>query len=107
MQGQRRSSRDAKNGTHGAHVAYKAAGPSEIPARALGATWTWTTSRRGLSQKCPDCPKLRLRRCPEPAQVRKRVDAGRVSAVECDLHRVLPDESHVLDAQLIMAQLLK
>jgi hypothetical protein len=41
---------------------------------------------------------------PETAQVRKGVDAGRVSALECDLHRVLSDERHVFDSQLIRTQ---
>ena len=34
----------------------------------------------------------------------ERVEAGGVPAFECDLERVLADQRHVLDAQLLLAQ---
>src|SRR5438105_12274210 len=39
-----------------------------------------------------------------PAQVAERVEAGRVTALEGDLQRVLTNQRHVADAQLFVAE---
>lgn len=43
---------------------------------------------------------------PEPAEIRERVDAGRVATFKCDLQGVLTDERDVPDEQLFRAQSL-
>src|SRR5260370_853423 len=75
------------------------AAPAETTARALGATWIWTTGRPRLSQTFAGLG-------PQAAEVRERVDAGRVAAFECDLERVLTDERHVSDEELFGAERL-
>src|SRR5258708_25005594 len=71
------------------------AAPAETTARALGATWIWTTAAGIISDFRP-----------QSAEVRERVDAGRVAAFESDLERVLTDERHVSDEQLFGAERL-
>jgi hypothetical protein len=70
--------------------------PVETTARSRGATWIWTTGRPGLSQTL-------ARIGPERAKVRERVEAGRVTALERDLKRILTDEGDVFDAELFGA----
>src|SRR5450756_2085461 len=73
--------------------------PVETTARSRGATWIWTTGRPGLSQTLAWIG-------PQRAQVRERVEAGRVTALERDLKRILTDEGDVLDAELFGAERL-
>src|SRR5260370_7582987 len=71
------------------------AAPAETTARALGATWIWTTAAGIISDFRP-----------QSAEVRERVDAGGVAAFESDLERVLTDERHVSAEQLFGAERL-